>query len=73
MTLALSSLETGKIATVAHIQTQDNRILQKLTAMGILPGVKIVVEQRWPSYIIKVGQSRVALDQAIVEKIYLEP
>lgn len=71
--MILTALQPGTTATVAALATQDDRIIKKLSAMGIYPGVAIALEQRFPSYIVKVGRTRAAFDQRIARCIYLYP
>lgn len=40
-------------------------------AMGITPGSGLIVEQRFPSYIVKVGHTRAALDREIAASIFV--
>lgn len=70
--MALSSLKTGKIDTVACLKTSDDAMIRKLMAMGVLPGVSITLEQRFPSYIVKVGRTRAALDWETAQSIYVD-
>lgn len=56
---------------VAYLATQDNRQVQKLLAMGILPGAKIKVIRRFPSYVFQVGFSQFAVDRSLAELIYI--
>ena len=67
----LSACKIGKIGTVAYLNTNNEARMQKLMAMGIMPGIKIVLEQRFPSYILKVGRSRTAIDSETAEAIYI--
>ncbi len=67
----LSEAEPGREGIVASLRTTDSAIANKLFAMGIMPGVSIVVEQRFPSFIVKVGRTRAALDRNIAQVIYL--
>lgn len=71
--MILSTAQPGTKATVAALVTQNDAIIKKLSAMGIYPGVSIVLEQRFPSYIVKVGRSRAAFDRHIARCIYLHP
>ena len=57
--------------TVAYLATKDNRKVQKLVAMGILPGVDIKVIRRSPSYVFQVGFSQFAVDRPLAEVIYV--
>lgn len=57
--------------TVAYLATKDNRKVQKLVAMGILPGADIKVIRRFPSYVFQVGYSQFAVDRPLAEVIYV--
>jgi ferrous iron transport protein A len=70
--IALSAVKQGDSGTVAALKTQDEMIIRKLMAMGVIPGISITLEQRFPSYIIKVGRSRAALDRETAQTIYLK-
>ena len=39
--------------------------------MGIMPGLQITLEQRFPSYVIKVGGMRIAIDHTLARAIYV--
>ncbi len=56
---------------VAYLATHDNRQVQKLLAMGILPGAKIKIIRRFPSYVFQVGFSQFAVDRSLAELIYV--
>ncbi|MHC4631483.1 MAG: metal-dependent transcriptional regulator [Planctomycetota bacterium] len=57
--------------TVAYLATKDNRQVQKLVAMGILPGANIKVIRQFPSYVFQVGYSQFAVDRPLAEVIYV--
>ena len=67
----LIDIEPGKEGEVAYIYTDDSEILQKLLAMGILPGTKLKVIQKFPAYVFTVGQTQIATDVDIAKSIYL--
>ena len=56
---------------VAYLSTRDNREIQKLMAMGILPGSDIHLTRLFPSYIFSIGQSQFTVDRALAEKIFV--
>jgi DtxR family Mn-dependent transcriptional regulator len=57
--------------SVAYLATMDNRQVQKLVAMGILPGAGIKVIRNFPSYVFQVGYSQFAVDRPLAEVIYV--
>jgi DtxR family Mn-dependent transcriptional regulator len=61
----------GAHGSVAYLATRDNREVQKMMAMGILPGAKINLIQRFPSYVFQVGYSQFAVDRALAEIIFV--
>lgn len=56
---------------VAYLHTKDNKKLQKLMALGILPGVSIQVVQKFPSYVLKIGHSQVAMDEEMARDVFI--
>jgi len=68
---SLASLGKGKGGKIVYIQTEDNAKLQKLLAMGVLPGQKIDLIQTYPSYVFQVGQTQVAVDSDIANSIFV--
>lgn len=68
---ALSEFDVHQRGKVAYIYTKDNSILQKVIAMGILPGMTISLIQKYPSYVFQVGQSQFAVDKEIASVIYV--
>ena len=73
-TISGSSLELltpGERGVVTQFKSKDETIINKLIAMGIVPGVFITLEQRFPSLVIKAGQTRLAIDKEIARAIYV--
>ncbi|MCC5645633.1 ferrous iron transport protein A [Nostoc sp. CHAB 5824] len=52
----------GERGIVSFYKSQDETILNKLISMGVTPGISIILEQRFPSLIIKVGSTSLALN-----------
>ena len=67
----LSEVEPGRGGEVAYIQMGDANHLQKLMAMGVLPGGKIRLVRNSPSYVFECGYSQFAVDEAIAAEIYV--
>jgi len=67
----LSQLAPGQKGKVAYIYAPELIQLQKLVAMGILPGAPISLVQSFPSYVFQVGQTQFAVDKEIAEAIYV--
>ena len=67
----LTELKSGEEGDIAYILTEDDKKMQKLMAMGVLPGNRIVLIQSFPSYIFRVGFSEFAIDSAMAREIFV--
>lgn len=67
----LSQVAEGQTGKVAYIAARKLDQLQKLTAMGILPGASVSVVQTFPAYVFQAGQTQFAVDREIADAIYV--
>ncbi len=67
----LTEMKSGEEGEIAYIQTEDSKKMQKLMAMGVLPGNRIILSQTFPSYIFRVGFSEFAIDSAMAREIFV--
>jgi ferrous iron transport protein A len=65
----LNFLATKTEGIITGIRNKDDKIVRKLLSMGINAGMPITLEQKFPSFVIRVGQTRIALDQEIASSI----
>jgi len=68
---SLVGLAVNQKAKVAYIHTRDRKKLEKIMAMGVLPGMTITLIQKFPSYVFQVGQSQFAVDKDLAEFIFV--
>lgn len=69
----LSRLEVGKQARVAFLTPSFHKRFDRLAAFGINPGVEINLHQRKPAFVVRLGETELALDQEIADEIYVRP
>jgi len=67
----LADLQPGQQGHIAYIQMDDPARLQKLMAMGVLPGVDVRLLQRFPSFVFEAGHSQFAVDEEIAANVYV--
>jgi DtxR family transcriptional regulator, Mn-dependent transcriptional regulator len=67
----LSAGKVGSCGTVAYLTTRDSRAVQKLMAMGVLPGSPIQLIRRWPSYVFQLGYSQFTVDRPLAAAVYV--
>lgn len=68
---SLDNMAKNQKGKVAYIHTQDQKKLQKIMAMGVLPGMSISLIQKFPSYVFQVGHSQFAIDKDLASAIYV--
>jgi DtxR family Mn-dependent transcriptional regulator len=67
----LTELKANQEGEIAYIQTDDDKKMQKLMAMGVLPGNRIHLMQTFPTYIFRVGYSEFAIDTNLAREIFV--
>jgi len=67
----LKDLEVKDRGTIAYLAINDLERLNKLMAVGALPGISVTMIQKFPSYVFKIGQSQFAIDKEMAEGIYI--
>jgi DtxR family Mn-dependent transcriptional regulator len=67
----LTELKANQEWEIAYIQTDDDKKMQKLMAMGVLPGNRIHLMQTFPTYIFRVGYSEFAIDTNMAREIFV--
>ena len=69
--VTLHDMATGDSGKISYINTHDSEILKKLISMGILPGNKIKLLHRFPSFVFEMDNSSFAVDQDLAENIHV--
>ncbi|MEE8391113.1 MAG: metal-dependent transcriptional regulator [Anaerolineae bacterium] len=67
----LCELQPRQQGHIAYIQMNNPKRLQKLMAMGVLPGVPVTLLRRFPSFVLEAGYSQFAVDAEIAADIYV--
>jgi ferrous iron transport protein A len=71
MGCSLELLKTGECGIVTVCKSQDEVIRKKLISMGIKTGNTITVERKFPTFVIKCGDSSMTIDREIARAIYV--
>lgn len=67
----LKDLKRGQSGKIAYLHMENPNQLRKLMAMGVLPGVAIIVKEIYPSYVFEAGYSQFAVDEEIAADIFV--
>ncbi|MBS3817804.1 MAG: metal-dependent transcriptional regulator [Candidatus Thermoplasmatota archaeon] len=70
--MPLSKAPTGEEVEVAYITTESHPRLHKLLSYDIGPGSKIKLHQKEPVYVIKSGETDIALEEEIIKDIFVK-
>ena len=68
---ALCDLSPGQGGVIAYIHGRQPAMMQRMLAMGAVPGTPITLVQRSPSYVFQIGHRQVAVDHEIARDIYV--
>ncbi|MCW5312548.1 ferrous iron transport protein A [Nostoc sp. KVJ3] len=68
---SLELLRTGERGIVTFCKSKDETILKKLISIGVIPGATITLEQHFPLFFIKTGNTFLTLDIESVRAIYV--
>jgi DtxR family Mn-dependent transcriptional regulator len=69
----LPNFEVGAMARIVFIAPKFHDRMDRLAALGVIPGSTIRLHQRSPSYVIEIGETTIALDPEIAGEIYVKP
>jgi DtxR family Mn-dependent transcriptional regulator len=69
----LKSFDLGAVGRIVFIAPRFHDRMDRLAALGVIPGSVLRLHQRSPSYVIEVGETTIALDPEIAGEIYVKP
>lgn len=58
---------------VVSIATDDPLRSDRLASLGVVAGCTVTLRRRWPSFVVEVGETTLALDKAIAREIRVRP
>ncbi|MBQ3834767.1 MAG: metal-dependent transcriptional regulator [Elusimicrobia bacterium] len=67
----LSRLDVGEDATLSYIVTSGDEYMHKLLSLGLVPGAKISLNKKEPTFVIKIGETQIAISKEIADFIYV--
>lgn len=69
--VSLDKLAAGEQGKVAYILTREHPQLHRLMQFGIVPGTIVRVHQTYPSLVLQVEQTQLAMETEIATKIFI--
>jgi DtxR family Mn-dependent transcriptional regulator len=68
----LQNFDLGATGRIVFIAPKFHDRMDRLAALGVIPGSELRLHQRSPSYVIEVGETTIALDPEIAREIYVK-
>jgi DtxR family Mn-dependent transcriptional regulator len=68
---ALADMTPGQAGVIAYIHATRREMMERLLAMGAVPGSSISLLQRTPSYVFQLGQAQIAVDRETAQDVYV--
>jgi len=72
LVMRLCDLALGDEGRIVFIAPKHHTRLDRLSALGLIPGSIVKLHQRHPAYVISLGETDMALDTEIVQEIYVK-
>jgi DtxR family Mn-dependent transcriptional regulator len=67
----LSTIKAGKTVKVVYISTKSHASLDRLSGIGVIPGLELTIHQKFPSMILQYGETQLALDNDIAKNVFV--
>ncbi|MFQ5770181.1 MAG: metal-dependent transcriptional regulator [bacterium] len=68
----IKDMEIGEQASIVFIAPGRNKTLDRLSIFGVVPGNIVRLEQKRPSYVIKIDETVLALEANLCDEIYVK-
>ncbi|HLB25251.1 MAG TPA: metal-dependent transcriptional regulator [Nitrospirota bacterium] len=72
LVMPMKDLEPGSRARITFIAPRDHSRMDRLSTLGIVPGTEITLHQKKPAFVIRAGETELALDMEIAAEIYVK-
>jgi len=69
----LASFPLGARARIVFIAPKFHDRMDRLAALGVVPGSEVRLHQRAPAFVLEVGETTIALDPEIASEIFVKP
>jgi Fe2+ transport system protein FeoA len=72
-TVPLHRIQPGQRVQVIELKSDNHARLARLGALGLMPGSWLVVLQRKPALVLRVGETEISLDDSVAGEILVRP
>jgi DtxR family transcriptional regulator, Mn-dependent transcriptional regulator len=68
---SLKDIEDGSTVTVSRIASSSSRRLQRLASLGIVPGVRLRLMAKRPTFVLEFDYTSLAIDGEVASEIFV--
>jgi len=72
LVMPMTDLSPGSRGRIVFIAPKDHSRMDRLSSLGIVPGTEISLHQKKPAFVIRIGETELALDTEIAGEIYVK-
>lgn len=72
LVMPMSDLEPGARGRIVFIAPKDHSRMDRLSSLGIVPGTEVQLHQKRPAFVIRIGETELALEVDIAGEIYVK-
>jgi len=69
---SLAELNEGEEAELIRLACEKSSRRNTLAIYGLIPGCKLVLQQKRPSFVLRVGETELALEAEIAREIFVK-
>lgn len=69
--VSLDDMESGDEGKIMYLVTKSHPRLQRLSTLGLSPGSKIKIVQTFPTFVVQIDETQIALEKSIAKDIFV--
>jgi DtxR family Mn-dependent transcriptional regulator len=69
----LSAAAVGGSYRIVFIASRSHRRMDRLCALGVAPGARLRLHQKLPAFVVRVGETDIALDPEVTDDVFVLP
>lgn len=71
--IPLTDLPAGSECEIVRVESRHRTRTDRLAAYGVTPGTPLTLQQKFPTFVVRVGETDLALDAEIAMDILVRP
>jgi len=68
----LGKMKPGQQGQIIRLCYIDTGFLHKLMALGVVPGERVVLLQTFPTFVVRIGYTQIAMDRLLAESVEVD-